>query len=289
MADVTGSAPAPAPDPGADPTAAHGTASDATGPDARADAGLPPQLGALCGLGAVVTGGSRGIGRAVVERLCLDGARVVFSYRREKDAAAEVTETIRSAGAVAYAVRVDLADVDDVRRLFHDADRLLGGLDILVNNAATSRLASLAEASEDDFDAVVGANVKGTFFALQEAARRMRDGGRIITLSSLNTALPAPRNALYQGSKAAVELFTRTAAKELASRGITANVVSPGATDTDLLRATNTPEVLEQIPAMTPLGRLGQPADIANVVAFLAGPDSGWLTGLNIPATGGFP
>ena len=246
-----------------------------------------PPLGQLQGMAAVVTGGSRGIGRAIVERLTLDGARVVFSYRREKGRAADVVETIRAAGGEAHAVQVDLASVGDVRRLFDDADRLLGGLDILVNNAASARLVGLAETTEDDYDAVMDANAKGTFFALREAARRMRDNGRIITVSSVNTAFPAPRNALYQGSKAAVELFTCTAAKELGGRGITANIVSPGATDTDLLRASNPPEALASLPAMTALGRLGQPSDIAGVVAFLAGPDGGWLTGQNLTASGG--
>ena len=244
---------------------------------------------ALEGRAAIVTGGSRGIGRAVVERLARDGAGVVFSYLREKDAAASVVDGVQAVGGVAHAVRADLADVDDVRRLFDDAERLLGGLDILVNNAAVNRLVSLADATEDDYDAVMDANVKGTFVALQEAARRMRDNGRIVTISTLNTVLPAPTNGLYQASKAAVELLTRTASKELGSRGIVANIVSPGATDTDLLRATNTPETLAQIPGMTPLGRLGQPADIADVVAFLAGPDSGWMTGQNLQATGGLP
>ncbi|WP_020578181.1 SDR family oxidoreductase [Actinopolymorpha alba] len=246
-------------------------------------------MAALDGKAAVVTGGSRGIGRAIVERLARDGARVVFSFIRDEVSANEVVQAVRVAGGEAYAVRVDLGSVADVRRLFDDTDELLGGLDILVNNAAMSRLRPLAEATEDDYDTVMGANARGTFVALQEAARRMRDGGRIVTISTLNTMIPAPNNGLYQGSKAAVELFTRTAAKELAVRGITANIVSPGATDTDLLRATNAPEMLALIPSMTPLGRLGQPSDIADVVAFLAGPDSAWVTGQNLNATGGFP
>ncbi|MEQ4208190.1 SDR family oxidoreductase [Actinopolymorpha sp. B9G3] len=245
--------------------------------------------GVLEGRTALVTGGSRGIGRAVVERLARDGASVVFSFVRHKQAADEVVETVRAAGEVAHAVPADLGSVADLRRLFDTADELLGGLDILVCNAATSRLASLAEASEDDYDAVMNANARSTFIALQEAARRMRDGGRIVAFSTLNTALPVAGNGLYQASKGAVEMLTRTAAKELGARGITANIVSPGATDTDLLRSTNPPEVLEQIPAMTTLGRLGQPADIADVVAFLVGPDGRWLTGQNLCAAGGLP
>lgn len=244
---------------------------------------------ALEGRTALVTGGSRGIGRAVVERLARDGASVVFSFVRHKQAADDVVESVRAAGGVAHAVQADLAHVPDVRRLFATAVDLLDGLDILVCNAATSRLGGLADVSEDDYDAVMNANARSTFIALQEAARRLRDGGRIVALSTLNTDLPVAGNALYQASKGAVEQLTRTAAKELGARGITANLVSPGATDTELLRSTNPPETLEQITAMTTLGRLGQPADIADVVAFLVGPDGRWLTGQNLRATGGLP
>jgi 3-oxoacyl-[acyl-carrier protein] reductase len=130
-------------------------------------------------------------------------------------------------------------------------------------------------------------NAKGTFFAMQLAGHRLRDGGRIINISTLNTVLPAPGNALYAASKAAVEQFTTVAAREFGGRGITVNTVSPGATDTDLLRAANPGETFETAIAFTALRRLGQPADIANVVAFLAGPDSQWMTGQNLRATGG--
>jgi 3-oxoacyl-[acyl-carrier protein] reductase len=124
---------------------------------------------------------------------------------------------------------------------------------------------------------------------MQEAARRMRDNGRIVNLSSVNTVLAAPLNALYQGTKGAIEQFATVAARELGARGITVNIVSPGATDTDLLRASNPPEALEQLPALIPLGRLGQPPDVANVVAFLCGQDAAWVTGQNLRADGGFP
>ena len=243
----------------------------------------------LDGMVAVVTGGSRGIGRAVVRRLTADGATVVFSFVQQKAAAEAVAREVRSAGGQAHAVRADMGSLDDVRNLFAEAERLAGGLDILVNNAATGRPVPIAEATEEEYDRTFAVNAKGVFFALQEAARRMRDGGRIINLSTLNTALPAPGNALYQGSKGAVEQFTKVASRELGARGITVNTVSPGATDTDLLRSSNPPEVLERVPAMIPLGRLGTPEDIANVVAFLAGPDGAWITGQNIQAGGGLP
>ena len=246
-------------------------------------------MGVLEGKGAIVTGGSRGIGRAVVERLAADGARVVFSFRENADLAAEVVDQVADKGGEASAVRVDLASIDDVRNLFAEAEELLGDLDILVNNASMNELGAIADITEEQFDASFAANAKGTFFAMQEAARRLRDNGRIINVSTINTVLAAPLSALYQGTKGAIEQFAFVASRELGPRGITVNVVSPGATDTDLLRASNPPEALEQLPAFIPLGRLGQPPDVANVVAFLAGPDGAWVTGQNIRASGGFP
>jgi len=239
--------------------------------------------GVLSGKAAVVTGGSRGIGRAVVERLTRDGAEVVFGYARDAVAAAEVE---RATGA--HGVRADLAEPGAVEVLFKHAEEHLDGLDILVNNAAGRIVAApLAEVTEDDYDRVMTVNAKAVFLALRYAARHMRDGGRIISVSTLNTLRPAPGASVYIGSKGAVEQFTAVAAVELGRRGITANVVSPGATDTDLLRSANSPEGLEISARMSPLGRLGQPADIADVIAFLAGPDGRWLTGQNLHAGGG--
>ncbi|NUS17147.1 MAG: SDR family oxidoreductase, partial [Streptomyces sp.] len=164
----------------------------------------------------------------------------------------------------------------------------LGGLDILVNNAALShRPTTLAETTDELFDAVLAVNTRAVFRTMRYAARRMRDGGRIVTVSSVNTARPAPGIGAYAASKAAIEQLTAVAARELGARGITANTVSPGATDTALLRSVNPPEALEAVAGMTPLGRLGQPADIADVVGFLTGPDGRWVTGQNLLATGG--
>jgi len=145
----------------------------------------------------------------------------------------------------------------------------------------------LAELTAEEFDRVMTVNAKFAVLAMREAARRMRDGGRIINISTLNTVVPAPGHALYIASKAVLEQFTRVAARELGARGITVNTVSPGATDTDMLRQTNPPEALAQTAALTALQRLGRPEDVAAVVAFLAGPDAGWITGQNIRATGG--
>jgi 3-oxoacyl-[acyl-carrier protein] reductase len=243
---------------------------------------------ALSGKSAVVTGGSRGIGRAVVERLARDGADVVFGYVRNADAAGEVERAVADGGGTAYAVQADLGEPGGVERLFKQAEEHLDGLDILVNNAAAGFTPiALIDVTEDDYDRVMAVNAKAVFLALQYAGRHMRDGGRIINISTLNTVRPSPGISTYVGSKGAVEQFTAVAARELGGRGITVNVISPGATDTDLLRSVNSSEGLEMAVRVTPLGRLGQPADIADVVAFLAGPDSRWLTGQNLHASGG--
>lgn len=237
-------------------------------------------MGDLSGRTAVVTGGSRGIGRAIVERLASDGATVVFGYHSRAEEAREVEQ----AAPGSRAVQADLGGPGAVARLFEGVDEL----DILVNNAAVPFVPQpIAEITEAEYDRVMATNTKAVFLAMQHAARHMRDNGRIIIVSTLNTTMAAPGAALYGGSKGAIEQFGHAAARELGARGITVNSVSPGATDTELLRATNTEEALRFAASFTPLGRLGQPADIADVVAFLAGPDSRWITGQNIHAGGG--
>ncbi|GAA4855613.1 glucose 1-dehydrogenase [Saccharopolyspora rosea] len=244
-------------------------------------------MGALDERVAVVTGGSRGIGRAIVRRLAADGASVLFSYHQRADLAAELVADLRAAGGRADAVRADLSDLDDVRGLFDEAERSFGGVDVLVANAGAGADVPVVDTTEEFYDRLMAVNAKSAFFAIQQAARRMRDSGSVVTVSSVATALPAPGGAVYAATKAAVEQFTRVAACELAERGIRVNAVSPGPTDTDLLRRGNPPEELRAAVAMTPLARLGRPADIAGVVAFLAGPDAAWITGQNIRATGG--
>ncbi|WP_212988858.1 SDR family oxidoreductase [Actinoplanes auranticolor] len=236
--------------------------------------------GPLTGRTAVVTGGSRGIGRAIVERLARDGATVVFGYRSRDDEAKAVEDAV----SAARGFRADLAEPGAVLELLECADQL----DILVANAAASFVpAPIADVTDEEYDRIFAVNAKATFQAIRYAARHMRDHGRIITISTLNTTSPAPGGSLYVGSKGAVEQFSAVASRELGARGITVNTVSPGATDTELLRSTNSAEALEMAAGMTPLGRLGQPADIADVVAFLAGPDGRWITGQNIHAGGG--
>ncbi|MGW1101930.1 glucose 1-dehydrogenase [Streptomyces sp. NPDC002540] len=242
----------------------------------------------LTGRNAVVTGGSRGIGRAIVERLCRDGAHVVFNYATSDDAAAEVVRAVRDKGGEASAVRIDLADPDGPEQLMEAAEARLGGLDVLVNNAALCLPPSLiADTEPDVFDRVMAVNTRAVFMTIRHAARRMREGGRIVNISTANTVRQGPGISAYAASKGAVEQITAVAAHELGARGITVNTVSPGATDTEMLRGANEPEALEAVAGMTPLGRLGEPEDVADVVAFLVGHDGRWMTGQNVRATGG--
>jgi 3-oxoacyl-[acyl-carrier protein] reductase len=229
---------------------------------------------------AVVTGGARGIGRAIVRRLARDGARVVFSYRQDKDAADALAREVGNA----VAVRADHGDLASIEALF---EHVTEGLDILVNNAAIIAAAPICEITLELFDQAMTVNAKFPLLAMRRAEPLLRDGGRIINISTLNTVSPEAGITLYCASKAALEQITKVAARELGPRGITVNAVLPGATDTDLLRAANPPELLEEATAITPLGRLGTPEDIADVVAFLAGPDARWITGQNIEVTGG--
>ncbi|MER5648416.1 SDR family oxidoreductase [Streptosporangium sp. NPDC002524] len=242
----------------------------------------------LEGKTAVVTGGSRGIGRAIVERLARDGADVLFTYAKAATSAGEVERLVKEAGGSARAVQVNLGKRGAAQWLMETADELLGGLDILVNNAALSFTPiSIAETTEELYDRAMAVNAKAAFLTIRYAAKHMRDGGRIVNISTLNTVRPAAGIAPYAASKGALEQLTAVAARELGERGITVNTVSPGATDTDLLRGTNPEELLTQIAALTPLSRLGDPSDIADVVGFLVGPDGRWLTGQNLQANGG--
>lgn len=237
---------------------------------------------------ALVTGGSRGIGRAIALRLAADGAQVVLTYAVKSGAAAEVVAEITAAGGQAWAVAADLRFPTAAGELLAQAESMAGPLDILVNNAAHAPTALLSDCTDEEFTTTLTVNVMSPFILMRDAARRMRDGGRIINISTMNTVLISPGTTAYAASKAALELMTRVAAAELGGRGITVNSVSPGATDTDMFRTANPAEgTYERVAAMTPLGRIGQPADVASVVAFLAGPDGRWLTGQNLRASGG--
>jgi 3-oxoacyl-[acyl-carrier protein] reductase len=245
-------------------------------------------VGILDGKGALVTGGSRGIGRAIVKRLASDGASVVFTYAANADAAASAVSEVTDAGGRALAVRADQGRLDDLERLAAQVEDHLEGLDIVVINAAGELPGIIEDQTEESYDKFMAVHAKGPFFLIQYAGRKLRDDGRIISISTINTRLHPPGGALYTGAKGALENFTKVAALEFGGRGITANIVSPGATDTELLRTANPGETFEDDVAQTALKRLGQPEDIARVVAFLAGPDSAWISGQNLTADGGF-
>jgi len=237
----------------------------------------------LHGKTAIVTGSSRGIGRAIAEGLAAQGAAVVINYVGNQKAADEVVAGIASKGGKALAIQADISSVSDVRRLFDETDSKLSAIDIVVANVGVAVIKPLTEATEADFDQVFGTNAKGTFFTLQEAARRVRDGGRIIAVSTGGTKMFFTQTALYLGSKGAVEQFVRVLSRELGSRGITVNALSPGFTDTDLL-----PERDRAVAAgMSPFGRIGAPRDVADIAVFLASDEARWLTGENIQAGGG--
>jgi 3-oxoacyl-[acyl-carrier protein] reductase len=230
-------------------------------------------MGVLDGKSAVVTGGSRGIGRAIVERLAGAGAAVVFNYARSSDAAAAVERLVREAGGRAHAVQLDLAASGAVGRLMAEASEHLDGLDILVNNAALDAPAGpIADTDEQLWDLTMTVNARSAFLTTRHAARAMRRDGRIINISTMNTARPAPGIAAYAASKGAIEQLTKVAAIELGARGTTVNAICPGTTDTDLLRHANPEAALAQIATRTPLGRLGRPDDIAAASSCLPAP-----------------
>ncbi len=236
---------------------------------------------------AIVTGASRGIGAAVAERLGRDGFAVIVNYAGNKQAADRVVDTITKAGGRAQAVQGDVADVAAARALFDAAESAFGGVDVLVNNAGIMILSPVGETKDDDFARQVDVNVKGTFNTMREAAKRMRDGGRVINCSSAVVHLLMPHYAVYAATKAAVEAMTTVFAKEMRGRDITVNAFAPGPTETDLFMTGKTPETIDRLAKMSPLERLGQPKDIADVVSFLAGPDGGWVNGQTVRANGG--
>ena len=236
---------------------------------------------------AIVTGASRGIGAEVARRLASDGFVVIVNYAGNEREAQEVVAKIEGEKGRALAVQADVRAPNEVRRLFETAERAFGGVDVLVNNAGIMSLAPIAEMDDETFDRMVAVNLKGTFNALREAARRIRPGGRIINFSSTVIGLQLPTYAAYAATKAGVEAMTTVLAKEMRGRNVTVNSVAPGPTATELFLKGKPAEVVERMAKGPPLERLGQPADIAGVVSFLAGDDGGWINGQTIRANGG--
>lgn len=236
---------------------------------------------------ALVTGGSRGIGAAIVRRLARDGHAVAINYASSAAEAEALADEIRAAGGRALAVRADVSRADQVRAMFDEVEAGLGRIDVLVNSAGILKMVPLAETSDELYEQTFGINTRGTFNTLREAATRLADGGSIVNVSSTTIALNLPNYSVYIASKAAVESLTQVFAKELRGRRITVNAVAPGPVATDLFLNGKSPELIEHYAKMPPLERLGQPDDIANVVSFLAGPEAGWVNGQILRANGG--
>ncbi|WP_405977093.1 SDR family oxidoreductase [Streptomyces sp. NBC_00158] len=242
------------------------------------------------GKNALVTGGSRGIGRAIAERLAADGTTVVLTYASDGAAARETVERIAENGGRAFALRAELGRHGDAAALWAAYDGLgLDGVDIIVNNAGIGLPSPLGEVTEEGFDRVFAVNVRAPFFVVQEALGRLRDGGRVINISSGAARLAMPEILAYGATKGALDTLTLNLAKALGPRGVTVNSVAPGIVDTDVnagwLRGNAEAEA--HAASLAALGRVGQPRDIADVVAFLASDAGRWVTGRVVDATGG--
>ncbi|TXN40171.1 SDR family oxidoreductase [Methylobacterium sp. WL30] len=236
---------------------------------------------------AIVTGSSQGIGAAVAERLARDGLAVTINYSGNEAAARALADRITASGGQAIAVKADVSDPAAVAALFDETERAFGGVDVLVNNAGIMRLKPIAEADDDLFDRHVAVNLKGVFNGLREGARRIREGGRIVSFSSSVVGLYQPGYGVYAATKAGVEAMTHVLAKELGPKRITVNAIAPGPVATELFLGGKTDEQVAQVTRMIPLGRLGEPGDIAGAIAFLVGPDGGWVNGQILRANGG--
>ncbi|HSI56919.1 MAG TPA: SDR family oxidoreductase [Ideonella sp.] len=238
---------------------------------------------------AIVTGASRGIGAAIATRLARDGYAVVVNYAGSAAEAQRLVEQIAAAGGQATAVQADVADPAAVRRLFDEALRAYGRVDVLVNNAGIMppSLPLLADTDDKTFDSLFSVNVKGSFNTMREAAARLQAGGRIVNFSTSVIGLGLPGYAVYAATKGAIEVMTHILAKELRGRHITVNAIAPGPTATALFLNGKTPETIDRLAKAAPLERLGTPEDIANAVALLASPDGGWINGQTLRANGG--
>ncbi|MCX8281981.1 SDR family oxidoreductase [Phyllobacterium sp. 0TCS1.6C] len=236
---------------------------------------------------AIVTGASRGIGAGIAERLAKDGFTVIVNYAGRHQDAEAVVAGIEAGGGQAIAAQADVSDPQAVARMFDAAEAAFGGIDVLVNNAGIMALKPIADSDDAMFDRMMAINLKGSFNCMREAARRVRDGGRIINLSTSVVGIRLETYGIYAATKAAVETMGAILSKEMRGRSITVNTVAPGPTATDLFLDGKTPELVERLAKMNPLERLGTPADIASVVAFLAGPDGGWINGQVVRANGG--
>jgi 3-oxoacyl-[acyl-carrier protein] reductase len=236
---------------------------------------------------AIVTGASRGIGAAVAERLARDGLAVVINYSGDVKSAEALAAKIEAGGGRALALRADVGDPAAVRAMFDRTGQVFGGVDVLVNNAGIMKLAKIADSDDALFDQHIAVNLKGSFNAMREAAKRLRDGGRIVNFSTSVVGTRLETYGVYTATKAAIEVMTAILSKELRGRNITVNAVAPGPVATDLFLTGKSPELIDRLAKMNPMERLGTPEDIASAVAFLVGPDGGWINGQVLRANGG--
>ncbi len=236
---------------------------------------------------AIVTGASGGIGAAIAERLARDGFTVVVNYAGGEAPAEALVRKIEAAGGKAISAQADVADPAAVARMFAAAETAFGGVDVLVNNAGIMKLAPIAQSDDALFDSQIAVNLKGSFNALREAARKLRDGGRIVNFSTSVVGLKLETYGVYVATKAAIEGITPILAKELRGRNITVNAVAPGPVATDLFLTGKSPELIERMAKMNPLERLGTPDDIAAAVSMLVGPYGGWINCQVLRANGG--
>ncbi|TWD55574.1 3-oxoacyl-[acyl-carrier protein] reductase [Agrobacterium vitis] len=236
---------------------------------------------------AIVTGAARGIGAAISARLAIAGGLFVIVSDLDGDEAEATARSIRASGGKAVAMAADIADRATFPNLFDQAEALCGGVDVLVNNAGIMVRRPMVEIDDAMFDRQIAVNLTGTFAGMREAARRLRDGGRIINISSSVAAMRAENYSLYGATKAAIETMTAVLAKELRGRNITVNAVAPGATATDLFLDGKSEQAIAAFAKLAPLERIGTPEEIAAVVAFLAGPEGGWINGQTLHANGG--
>lgn len=243
-------------------------------------------MSTLSGKIAIVTGGSGGIGSAVCLKLARLDAKVVVHYGGSKEAAEDIVSKIEKNGGTAVALSANLSKDADVSKLFVQTEQQLGKPDIIVNFAGTADVGKLADMDESAFDKVFGLNTKGTFFCLKEAAKRLNDNGRIVTVSSGLVVRPQPGFGLYISSKAAVESMSKVLALELGERGITVNTVAPGPTETEMYVSSG--DDAQAAAAQSPFNRLGQPEDIADIVAFVVSDECRWITGQVFEAGGGY-
>ena len=241
----------------------------------------------LDGKAALVTGGSRGIGAAIAKRWAREGATVAVTYASSPQKAAEVVAAIEAEGGRALAIAADSGAAEAVRKAVAETVRAFGRLDVLVNNAGVLTMAPIDQMSLEDFDRMVAVNVRAVFVAAQEASRHMKEGGRIITIGSVNAdRMPFAGGAVYAMTKAAVAGLTRGLARDLGPRGITVNNVQPGPVDTDMNPADGA--FAESLKALMALPRYGRDDEIAAMVAYLAGPEAGFVTGASLTIDGGF-